>query len=161
MNGPHLHLLINHFPIVGTVVGILVLATGLILKNVSIRRIAMVIFAGAAITGAMAWFTGEGAEEGIEHLPGVDEGFIEAHEEAAGTYFIVCIALGLVATATLLLDALKNKLQPVLYPAVLIFALASMYFAVEAGNSGGEIRHPEVRAGAAAPAGEAEQGDDD
>jgi putative effector of murein hydrolase LrgA (UPF0299 family) len=36
MNDAHLHLIVNHFPIMGTILGLGILIVGLFLKNISV-----------------------------------------------------------------------------------------------------------------------------
>ena len=44
MNGAHLHLVVNHFPIIFPVVGIIVMITGMISKSEAVKRTAYLIF---------------------------------------------------------------------------------------------------------------------
>ena len=44
MNGAQLHLLLNHFPILGTLFGLLVLAAGLWKKSEDLQKAALVCF---------------------------------------------------------------------------------------------------------------------
>ncbi len=68
MNDAHLHLLINHFPIVGTIFGFGILLTGIIIKNKSIQNTAYIIFIICMIFGKASMFTGEKAENIVENL---------------------------------------------------------------------------------------------
>jgi hypothetical protein len=49
MNDAHLHLVVNHFPIIGTIFGLGILVTGMIVKNNTLKNTAYVLFATAAI----------------------------------------------------------------------------------------------------------------
>ena len=66
MNDAHLHLLVNHFPIIGTIFGLGILIAGIIFKNNAVKNVSYVIFIVTAIFALIAMSTGEGAEEIVE-----------------------------------------------------------------------------------------------
>lgn len=148
MNQAHLHLLFNHLPIIGTLIGLLTLLAGFLLGNNIVKRTAMGIFIFAAICAIPAILTGEGAEEAIEQLPGLNGGFIKAHEEMAEIFIWLSSVLGMSAAATLFLDIKENALSKILYFVTLAIALATMFVGQQVGTTGGEIRHTEIRTGA-------------
>lgn len=148
MNDAHFHLLVNHFPIIGLLIGILVLISGLILKKASVQGTALGIFIFSAIGSIFAFYTGEGAEEVVENLVGVSETLIHTHEEYAETFFITTLILGALSL-TALIAMIKNfKFSKHLIILCLIVALADGVLAKYVGTSGGEIRHTEIRNGA-------------
>lgn len=148
MNEVHLHLVVNHFPIIGTIFGLGILVTGIFLKNNVVKNVAYVLFIVAAIFGAVSMATGEGAEEIAEKLPSVTEQFIHEHEEMAEKLAVVLYALGLVSSVGLFLN-LKNhaKANLISYLAVVI-AVIGVFVGKQTGTTGGEIRHTEIRANA-------------
>src|ERR1051326_6858902 len=83
MDTVHLHLLLNHVPIVGTFIGLMICITSFFIKDQWIRRIGLSVFVFAAACAIPVYLTGESAEEAIEHLPGVNESLINKHEDAA------------------------------------------------------------------------------
>ena len=168
MNQAHLHLLLNHLPILGALFGLLILAGGFLLKNDTVKRTALGLFVLSAILAIPAYLTGEGAEEVVESLPGVTENLIEAHEEMANIFLGLVGALGLFALVTFYTDFKSKKVAPMLYTLTFVAALGTMLFAQRVGSSGGEIRHTEIRSGATtaglenpANGGAAENADDD
>ena len=146
MNQAHIHLLVNHFPIIGVILGIVILIAGFILKNTAVKKTALAIFFLSAISSVPAFFSGEGAEEAIETLPGVSENYIEAHEEIAAIFIWIIGSLGIISLITFLLDHFKIKYSGLFYGLTLLIAIVSTVFAAKAGSTGGEIRHPEIRA---------------
>ena len=148
MNDAHLHLVVNHFPIIGIIFGIGILIIGLIIKNQSIKNTAFVLFIIAAIFGFASMNTGEGAEEIAEKLPGVTEQLIETHEELAETFSLFLYTTGLLSLVTLVLVYLKNNLAKITTIATVSIAIIAVYFAQQTGTSGGEIRHTEIRTNA-------------
>ncbi len=73
MNGAHLHLIGNHLPIVGIIIGTLVMIVGLILKKDQIKQTALGINIFSALTSLFAFFTGEEAEEVVEEIKGISD----------------------------------------------------------------------------------------
>ena len=104
MNDAHLHMVVNHFPIIGTIFGLGILIAGIFFKNSVIKNVAYVIFVVAAIFSAVSMATGEGAEEIAEKLPSVTDQIIHEHEEMAEKLAIVLYALGLVSLIGLYLN---------------------------------------------------------
>ena len=67
----YLHLLSNHFPILGSLFGILLLVIALLKSNLKTTLSAYIILLMSGIGGIVAYFTGEPAEESIEHVKGI------------------------------------------------------------------------------------------
>jgi len=150
MNGAQIHLVVNHLPIVGSLIAVLVLLAGSILKNPTVRRTGVALLAFAALTTLPAYFSGEEAEEVIEHLPGVSEALIHDHEEAAELALALLAGAGVLAAATLGLGVMKKeKWESKLQVFCLLAAVISFGALANTGHLGGLIRHPEIRDGSA------------
>ncbi len=72
MNQAHFHLILNHLPILGILFGLIILTGGFLTKNAAVKRTALGMFVLSAIFAIPAYLTGEGAEEVVENLPGVN-----------------------------------------------------------------------------------------
>ena len=83
MNQTHIHLLLNHFPIVGTLIGSFLMLWGIIKKNDHTKSIAAFLLATMALVAIPVFLTGEPAEESVEKISEVSENMISLHEEAA------------------------------------------------------------------------------
>lgn len=151
MNGAHMHLLVNHLPVIGSIFAILLLVWSLTRKNTDIARAALGLFVIAAITGLAAYFTGEPAEHLAEDLAGVSESAIHSHEESAELATVLLGGYGVFALGALIY--LRKRESE--FPRKLV-TLALLLSFVPAGamgwtaNQGGKIRHPEIT-GAGAP----------
>ena len=95
MNLTHLHLLINHLPIIGSILGGLVLAQGIWNKSELTKIAAYNVLIISSIGAIIAYFTGEEAEESVENIAGVLESNIKIHEDFALYALIALIVLGL------------------------------------------------------------------
>ena len=158
MNAAHLHLLLNHLPVVGTIGCILLLAWAGVRRSPELAKVSLGMLVLVAVAGAAAYLTGEPAEESVEHAAGVSEGLIERHEEAAMVALVLLSAVGALSLGELL--AFRRRAVP--RALILATLLATLLPAAAMGytaNLGGQIRHAEIRAGASATAGEQAAGD--
>lgn len=152
MNDAHLHLVLNHFPIIGTILGLGILITGIILKNNTVKNTAYVLFVVAAIFAAFSMGTGEGAEELVEDMPSVGKQIIHEHEEMAEKLAIVLYVLGIISLGGLYLHFKEHAKAKLVSYIVVIVAIIAVFFAQQTGTTGGEIRHTEIRANAVSTA---------
>ena len=145
MNGVHIHLLLNHIPVIGMLIGLAVFALGVWRRNDSWTRLALGLFVVVAVASLATMLTGEGAEEAVERLPGISDAVIEPHEEAAELAAWASYLLGAVSLAGLIWvrgRALPRVFTVTVLPLVLLVAGLMAYTA----NLGGQIRHTEIRA---------------
>jgi uncharacterized membrane protein len=161
MNDAHLHLLVNHFPIIVPILGIGILIAGMVLKNNSLKNTAYILFIVSAIFAISSMVTGDGAEEIVEKLPEVTKGVIHEHEEMAEKLAITLYALGILSIFGLYLTVKnKEKANWVAY-AVLLVAAVGLFLGQQTGATGGEIRHTEIRNNPIQDSGEAADEDND
>jgi len=151
-NAAHLHLMLNHIPVFGTLFAALLIAWGLLRKSEDVLRLglALAFVVGLATYGVM--LTGEPAEEVIENMAGVSRRVIHAHEEASEWATYVAAAAGVLALVTLLLVRRRHRAARGLSVLTLVIALVGFAAASRAALLGGEIRHPEARADFVVPA---------
>jgi uncharacterized membrane protein len=145
MNDAHLHMVVNHFPIIGTIFGFGILVFGLIFKNKTLQNTSYVLFIVAAIFGALSMGTGEGAEELVEDMPNIGKQIIHEHEELAEKLALLLYVLGTLSLAGLYLNFKNHTKAKLLSFLILVIAAASLFLAQKVGTSGGEIRHTEIR----------------
>jgi uncharacterized membrane protein len=150
MNDAHLHLVVNHFPIIGTILGLGILIAGIILKNKPTTNVAYAVFIVAATFAALSMYTGEGAEELVEDMPSVGKKIIHEHEEMAEKLALVLYVLGAVSLLGLYANTKKWIRAKLISYLALTIGLVAVFLAQQTGTSGGEIRHTEIRANASA-----------
>lgn len=144
MNQAHLHMILNHFPIIGLIFGIGVLFYGIIKKHTILVNTAYVMFIICMILAKATMMTGEGAEEIAEEL-GLSHDLIHIHEEFAETYMKALYALGIVSILGLVANIKKHSKALIVSFIVMILAIGSAVLSKSVGTSGGEIRHSEIR----------------
>jgi uncharacterized membrane protein len=157
MSGAHLHLIVNHIPVLGAVFGLLLLSYGVVKRNDGIVRAGLWTLAIVGLTGLAAYLTGEPAEEVVEHLPGISESVIERHEEAAYLATIGGGVVGLVAIAGLFLHRAGRPVGGRFSALMLLLTLGLFGGMAWTANLGGQIRHAEIRSGRTADAGPAQE----
>lgn len=81
MNSAHWHLLLNHFPIIGTYFSTLLLIVGIMLKSHHVKNIALGFFTLTALFAIPTFLTGEGAEDVLISIGQKNETFIHSHEQ--------------------------------------------------------------------------------
>lgn len=161
MNDAHFHLVVNHLPIIIPGIAALVLLGGFIFKSEIVKRTAYVLFVIGSISTLLALNSGEGAEEVVEHLPGVSHDLIHEHEEAAETFAIISHILGLLSIVGLWANYKRKKFSNIIGIIVLLLGIVLIYFGRITGTTGGEIMHPEIRADFTPGAEEQHQGEYD
>ena len=148
MNDAHLHMVVNHFPIIGTIFGFGILIIGLILKNKTLMNTSYVLFIIATIFAAFSMGTGEGAEELVEDMPNIGKQIIHEHEELAEKFAIVLYVLAGLSLLGLYLNFKNNIKAKLLSFLIVAISAIGLFLAQKVGTSGGEIRHTEIRANA-------------
>ena len=144
MNQTHLHLLVNHLPIFGSVFAAFVLAYGLWAKSNSTKMAAYYLLIISAVGAGIAYLTGEAAEESVENIAGVSHDIIEQHEEFSLFALLALIAAGLISLIGLFITARKSKHTRAIAMTTLVIALISFVLVARTGYIGGLIRHTEI-----------------
>ncbi|WP_395062822.1 hypothetical protein [Flavobacterium sp.] len=145
MNDAHLHLVVNHFPIIGTIFGLGILIAALVLKNNTIMNTAYIIFIVTALFAFASMATGDGAEEMVEDMPSIGKKIIHEHEEMAEKLAIVLYLLGIVSIVGLVFNVKKKAKANLVSFLALTIAVVAVILGKQTGTSGGEIRHTEIR----------------
>lgn len=146
MNDAHWHLVVNHFPIIGSIFGLGILIAGLVLKNKTVLNTAYVIFIVAALFALASMTTGEGAEEMVEEMPNIGDQIIHEHEEMAEKLALVLYLLGAVSITGLVLNIKQHSKSRWMAYIALIVGVVAVFLGRATGTTGGEVRHTEIRA---------------
>lgn len=143
LNGAHWHLLVNHLPIIGGLLAMLILGFGLIRRNSSVIQLGFGLFVLMSGATAITNQTGESAEHYLKSINQLNRPLLHAHEEAADLANIGMYLTGLLSLLALVWQRAK-QLQ---FLPALIFALSLITFGLMAnvGRLGGLIMHQELR----------------
>ena len=146
MNLAHLHLLLNHFPIIGTLVALGLFISSFVGKNDDLKRSSLIIFAAIALITLPTFFSGIGAQRAIRKDPGVSTALIDRHEGAA----MLAVFFMLITGTLALVELWRRRRIATEKPwsgtllAILIFSLLTAGLMARVGTTGGDIRHPEI-----------------
>jgi hypothetical protein len=153
MNLAHIHLLLNHFPTVGMIIGLGLFLLGLVGKSDDLKRASLVVFLGIALLALPTYMSGNAAQEvickgqgkGPCTDPGISKALIEKHEGAALLALVFMEFTGAFAWLGLWQARRIERFPRWSLAAVALFSLITFGLMAQAANIGGEIRHPEIR----------------
>lgn len=143
MNPTHIHLLLNHFPIIGTLIGSAILLYSMVKKQNTGKNIGAFIILIMAIIAIPVMLTGDPAEDSIEHLSGISKTLIHDHEEAAEKAFWLMEITGILSLLALVLYKIKSALVSKAFLIAMVFSIITFFAMAWTGYLGGKIRHPE------------------
>lgn len=168
MNWVHIHLMTNHVPVIGTVIGALILGYALWKDNADMKRFSLGYFVVLGAITILVFFTGEPAEEAIEHLPGFSEAVMERHEKASVFAFVALLLVSALSLAGLAIRSLRLPQRWFYWRALMIGVVVTAGLMGWVANLGGKIRHTEVtgsagtvQQGASSVPGDHEESDND
>ena len=151
----HAHLLLNHFPIIGFIIGVTLFMAALYSRSDHLKQAALVAFVVIALVTIPAYVTGNAAAEAmcvpiasspdVCTDPNISLPLIHAHEGIAFLALLLIAATG--GCAWLGLWQYRHLLRIADWNVVMIacLSIAALILASIAANIGGEIRHPEIR----------------
>jgi hypothetical protein len=149
MDATYFHLAMNHFPVIGAVFAMVILAWGIFRDSEEIKNLGFAAMIVTAMVAIPVFLTGEPAEETVEGLPGVLESVIEQHEDFAKFALIASIVSGVAAFAAFMHGRIRST-HSVVGRSIAIVTLALSIATVGAmswtAKLGGVIRHTEIGA---------------
>ena len=155
MDAAHVHLMLNHFPLIGMAFAIPLLLGAWMRNSEDLSRAGLILVAVTGVLAVATLLTGDPAEGVIEHLPGISKRVIKIHEEAAEKSIWVVVAAAVAAIAGLFFGWKQKRTPRLVVLLVTVLSVASLAALAWTNNLGGQISHAELRnsTGAAAPSG--------
>jgi hypothetical protein len=145
MNFSHIHIVLNHFPTIGTVFGVGLLVYALWKKNQDLQNMSFVVFLVMAMAAIPTAVTGGAASVAISEREGVNLAMVELHRDAAVWAFTLLMLTGTVAWLALWqYRRFKTASQGAVWT-VMVLAVVTLAAMMRTGTFGGEISHPEIR----------------
>jgi hypothetical protein len=142
----YIHVVLNHLPIYGTILGALALAISLILRSRAAQVTALIITLIAGASAYPGFVTGQRAYKAIRSLADdagadvLDEHMDRAEKTIGVFYFLAALAI-----AGLLVPIKWPKSAVPLAALTLVVAIFCSGIAVYIAQPGGRVRHPEFR----------------
>lgn len=145
MDWIQLHLALNHVPVIGVPVPVLMLFVAWWRKREEAARFVLWFLVWLTIAAIAIKFTGDfAAEQSPEQFVSVQQ-LVTLHEESADQATAGVFFLGLAAILALFLARGGKPLRRWTVALVLILGLGTVLLYVRSAHSGGQISHPELR----------------
>src|SRR5512134_3235163 len=77
LTSAQIHLAVNHLPVITALLASATLLLAALTRGASLRNTGCALLVVAGLSALPAYFSGEGAEEIVEHRPGVSESLVE------------------------------------------------------------------------------------
>ncbi len=143
-SAPHWHLVLNHFPSVGTVIALGLLLASYYWRSDDLKRASLVLFLVLALLAIPTFITGHASAVLISNNEGVSTAAIAAHRDLG--LFAFCFVGLTGAFAWFALWQYRRFARPSSWVMVAVLSLSviSLLFLTLAGSAGGHINHPEI-----------------
>ena len=141
----HIHLMLNHLPVIGAPLLLLLLTIGLVRGSRELITVSLVLVVGLAAATGLVYLTGEPAEHLVEHAPWFRDTLAETHEEHATASLVAVLITGALAGVAVALRR-RPKAGTWLPRLAWVGLVLSTGLLGWTAWSGGRIRHEEVRA---------------
>ncbi len=145
MNPAHIHLFLNHCPVIGTIFAIVLLGYALFRRSEEVIKISLILLVFVGLTAIPVYLTGEPAEEIVEKLAGVSEAIISEHESYAKYALASAILTGVMALASLVFSFWSERKATWLVIATFFLTIITGGWMFKTASLGGQIRHTEIR----------------
>src|SRR5436189_5214180 len=145
MNPAHLHLVLNHFPMIGFAAGLCLFAGAIALKKCGLKRASLAVLFLAALITIATYLTGNAAQAALENRTDLSQAAIRTHEGAAFWGFVFIEITGFMAWLGLWYFRIVRRAANWNVAAVFVLGIVTFSVMTKAWNFGGEIRHPEIQ----------------
>jgi uncharacterized membrane protein len=149
MNLAHIHLLLNHWPIIGSFVGLFLFMAALFANSDDLKQASLAFLTLMALLAIPTYFSGDVANEVLKESTPLPKELIATHQGAAFFSLIFMEITG--AVALIGLWRFSRMSRPAPGPVarwnstlVLFLSIVTAGLMTVTGNTGGAIRHPEV-----------------
>jgi hypothetical protein len=145
MNWTQLHLALNHLPVIGLPLVLLLLMVGWSRRSQEVLRIALWALLLLSLAAIAIKFTGDfAAEQSAARLTGVQT-LVSRHEQAADQVTTLVFLLALACALALWFARKARPAKTWTLAVVLVLGLVTCLFYVRTAHSGGQIGHAELR----------------
>jgi len=145
MDFTHVHLFLNHLPLIGTFFTLIFLIYFVYKNNIEAVKIFLYVFILLALITIPVVLTGDPAGETVKAIPGFNESVVDTHEDAGWISFYLMEVIGALAIVGLILIKKSGNIKSWFKYSFIILAVISIVSFGRTANLGGEIRHTEIR----------------
>jgi hypothetical protein len=144
MNNPHVHLLLNHVPTVGTIIAFGVLILSFIRRDEGLKRVSLEVFFVIAVLTLPAYISGVGTEFVFETNESISKEVVARHHDAALLASVFMLLTGVASWMALWQWRRMSRFRTGSLASVVLLSAVTLVLMGRAANIGGEIRHPEI-----------------
>lgn len=151
MTFAHLHLVMNHVPTVGAVIALGLLLLAFARRSDHLKHAGLEVLFLIALLTLPVYVSGVAGYFELRREPGISLDAMRAHQDAALIGFTTIEFAGFVAWLALWQWRRRGRAGRGIVSAATVLLVLSLAIMGRAANLGGDIRHPEIRGGGAAP----------
>lgn len=159
-SGPHLHVLLNHIPSLGSVLALGLYALSLYNKDERLQHGSIMAFLALALLAIPTYISGAASRWNIQGRGDTDviNGLIFAHQNVAILAFAAIGVTGCFAWVALWQIRRFGAVPKWNQMVILVLGIVTVLLMIKTGSLGGRINHPEIRSGAEALSGPGQPG---
>jgi uncharacterized membrane protein len=146
MNFAHLHIVLNHIPSIGTVIGVVLFIASITQKSDRLKKLSLQILVVMALAVLPTYVSGNAAQRIIRSRTEIPQGLVEVHQNSAMATLVLMVITGTLAWFGLWQFRRYSRPGFGNTAVVLIFSVLTATAILRTGNLGGDISHPEIRA---------------
>jgi hypothetical protein len=147
MSAIQIHLMLNHLPVLGSLLGMCLLAAGMARKNEDLKRAGLLVFLAGALAALPVYLTGEPAEQAMQGVPGMNGRELQNHREVAQLALSSILVLGGLSGSAFWLFRKGACVPRGFALGTMAAALLAASLMVWTAHLGGQVRHTEIRPG--------------
>ena len=144
MNVIQWHLMLNHVPVIGVLIGTALMFYACFKKNLDLQRFSLGLLFLLALITLPVYFTGEPVETLVESIAGISDTLVEPHEHAAKIALVGIEILGLISLAGLVVYRKAPGFPRRFLAVVLLGCIGVSLLMAWTAHLGGLIRHTEL-----------------
>jgi len=145
MNLAHLHIVLNHVPTLGSIVGAVMLIVALVKRDARLKRISFQVLAVMALLVIPTYLSGSAAQRMLLTRSDISQSLIEVHQNSAMLSLILMTFTGTFAWFGLWQARRFSRAGSWTTAAVLVLSVLTAAVLLRTANLGGKVSHPEVR----------------
>jgi hypothetical protein len=145
MNMAHVHIVLNHIPSLGSVLGLALLAVAVFTKHDGLKKFSLGVLVLVAIATLPTYISGNGARQVIFKQPTFPVGIVEVHQNAAMLTLLAMTVAGAFAWFGLWEIRRFSSAGSLTTMGTLLTSAVATGLILFTGSLGGKISHAEIR----------------
>ncbi len=143
-NLPHLHLLLNHVPTLGTTVALGLLIVAYVRRAEPLKLVGLEVLFLIALLTLPSYMTGVAAFQKLRNQPGISTQAVRLHQDVALYGFTWLEFAGFIGWVALWQARRRGRAPAGMVAAATALTMVALVVMARAATLGGDIRHPEI-----------------